>query len=146
VALDLGPHPSGRPVGLFRLLALATLAEAGDPGAARRVFEALEAAGVLEGMLLAGRPLEDALAVAASAGATAAQEERLVHLVRYRLGLLGVPAAVLAEPRDARAWLTLLRAHVTGPTLGTGLVLVLREAWRRGVWSGPGLGEVPLPW
>ncbi len=140
--VSLEPHPSGKPLGLFRLLTLATLREAEAPAAeADRLFAALDELGLLENLLLGRAGLEDLLAAAAAAEAPAALQERLVHLVRYRRGLERLDPSALAQP-DARTLGRTLRDEVTGATLGAGLVLVLRALATAGLAAARGLEQV----
>lgn len=143
LTVDVSDLRAGRTLGLFKLLALASLVEGGEPLAARRVFEGLERTGALEAMLVAGRPLEVVLEAAAEVGASPALEERLVHLVRYRRALLALPPATWTEPRGARALLRVVRDLVAGPSLGSGLLLVLREL-ARGMGGGLGPDDLPI--
>jgi hypothetical protein len=141
--VNMRPHPSGQQVGLFKLLALATLLEAGGPPAeARELFAALEEGKVLVALLVDEAPLERALEVAWARGAPARLEERLVHLLRYRRGLAGLDPELLWG--DARSAARALREHVTGDTLGPGLIFVLRELAAGGV--GPKQGLEGLAW
>jgi hypothetical protein len=70
-----------------------------------------------------------------------------VHLARYRRGLLGLPLKALTTQQDARALARTLREAVTGPTMGAGLVVVLRELARNG-WRLAGVDGIdwlPFP-
>lgn len=138
----LRPHPSGKPVGLFRLLTFATLLEADAPVEdAKALFRALDGEGHLEAMATGAGDLEAVLDAAAAADAAPALTERLVHLARYRRGLERAdPAALRAA--DARALARTLRDEVTGATLGGGLVLVLRELSAAGLAATEGLDAV----
>ena len=140
--ISLDEHPSGRPVGLFKLLALATLLEAeGPPAHARALFDALEQRGVLERMLLEGAPLESALEVAWELAVAPRLEERLVHLARYRARLRELPSTTLKVP-DVHALARRIRAAISGETLHAGLLLVVRELASAGVGPRAGLEQV----
>jgi hypothetical protein len=137
------PHPSGKPVSLFKLLTLATLLEPEGPrDAAVKLFEALEKDKALEAMLVEDAPLDRVLKVAWQSGAPAYLEERLVHLLRYRRGLADIKASDLGG--DARAVARMLQDKVSGPTLGPGLIFVLRELSAAG--AGPSEGLDGMAW
>ncbi len=143
--IRLAPHPSGKPVGLFKLMALAGLLEAGPIDDALALFRAVD--GALEAHLIEGAPLEQVLEAAWTHGATPALEQRLVHLPRWRRALLALPFKALSPTQDARALARTLRDAVTGPTLGPGLVVVVRELARSG-WRLTGADAVdwlPFP-
>ena len=140
--ISLAEHPSGRPLGLFKLLALATLLEAEVPPAhARALFDALEQRRVLEQMLLEGAPLESALEVAWELAVSPRLEERLVHLARYRARLRDLPSTTLKVP-DVHALARRIRAAISGETLHAGLLLVVRELAAAGVGPRAGLEQV----
>ncbi|MCO5171442.1 MAG: hypothetical protein M9894_34510 [Planctomycetes bacterium] len=143
--IRVGAHPSGKPVGLFKLLALAGLLEAGTVDEALALFRAIDAA--LEAHVAEGAPLEQVLEAAWAHGAPPALEERLVHLPRWRRALLALPFKALSPSQEARVLLRTLRDAVTGPTLGAGLVVVVRELARSG-WRLQGVDAIewlPFP-
>ncbi|MBX3469658.1 MAG: hypothetical protein KF878_22530 [Planctomycetes bacterium] len=140
-----GAHPSGRPVGLFKLLVLAGLLEAGSVDEALALVQAID--GAVEAHIADGAPLEQVLEAAWAHGAAPALEERLVHLPRWRRALLALPFKALSPSQEARALLRTLRDAVTGPTLGAGLVVVVRELARAG-WRLQGVEAIdwlPFP-
>jgi len=140
--ISLGAHPSGKPVGLFRLLTLATLLEADAPAAeARALFRSLDESGALEAMATGEGGLDGVLEAAAAAGAAPGLAERLVHLARYRRGLEAADLVTL-RVADARALARALRDQVTGATLGAGLLLVLQELRAAGIGATEGLDAV----
>ena len=140
--VDLSPDRSGQPLAAFRLLALATLLESEAPPAeARALHAALIEAGALRALLVEGANLERALEVAWALGAASALEERLVHLVRFRRGLLRLGDLGL-RASSARGLARLLREEVTGAALGPGLLLVVAELCAAGYAPAADLTEV----
>jgi len=91
-------------------------------------------------MFLEGASLERVLEAAWEQPVPHALEERLVHLVRYRAGLLRHPEALQAP--DVRSLACQLQQQVTGETLGPGLLLVIREMAAEGRTSSDGLAAV----
>jgi hypothetical protein len=135
-ASAVGLTPDSDPgLHLLRLLALASLLEAGDAQEALALYRQLHEP--LAAFFRQESGLEALLEVCWQAEASLACEERLVHLIRYRRGIPTL--GDLAQASDARALGRLLRDRVTGPTLNTGLAFVIRELGAAGRWSGEGL-------
>jgi hypothetical protein len=150
-ALDLAIYRgAGRGLVVFKLLALASFLEATLEGGVA-FFRELDGRGALASLFLEDATLDrvlEPLGLLDPARALAPVAERLVHLLRFRRALRrdGLLARLDAAT-DARDLARALRREVTGDSLSTGVVFVVREMARAGHWRAAGVDALAcVPW